>query len=229
MIDIRKLQITTPTHTLVDISLKIKSSLALVGESGSGKSLTLKAILNLLPQNLKLSSDIRSEFDLVRGKSIAYVPQNPFTALSALTKIKKHFSDNYDPQKLFNRVGLDRSLLDRFSIELSGGQLQRVVLAIALSHSPKLLLLDEPTTALDSKTAQVIITLLKQLQQEMGFKMLFVTHNISQAKELCDEISVIKKGQIIESGSAAFIIDSAQHRYTIDLIEANFKYRGFRE
>jgi peptide/nickel transport system ATP-binding protein len=119
--------------------------------------------------------------------------------------------------------------LERYPSELSGGQLQRVVIAIALENYPKLLLLDEPTTALDSKTTQMILKLLLKLQKEMGFKMLFVTHDILSASKICEDVCVIKEGSLIEYGKINFILKNPQNIYTKTLIEANFANRNFRE
>ena len=226
---IKKLKITLEDTVLVDISLEIRESLALVGQSGSGKSLSLKALLGMLPKEMLLELDMSSAFELIAGKSVAFIPQNPFTALSPLTKIKKQFFVNESRVKeLFSEVDLDESLLERFPPELSGGQLQRVVIAMALSNKPKLLLLDEPTTALDPNTRVVIIELLKKLQKRDGFKMLFVTHDISSAKNLCEDICVIKDGLVIESGLMREVVNKPQESYTKTLIEANFGNRNFR-
>lgn len=178
--------------TLVDISFSIESSLALVGQSGSGKSLTIKALLNMLPSNLEHTLHVKSDFELVAGETIGFVPQNPFTALSPLTKIKHQLPKSSHMQELFQQVGLESSLMERFPPELSGGQLQRIVIAIALCFEPKLLLLDEPTTALDVQTRASILTLVHSLQEKHGFKLLFVTHDIASAKLLCNDICVIK-------------------------------------
>jgi len=132
-------------------------------------------------------------------------------------------------QDLCKSVGLDMNLLERFPPELSGGQLQRVVIAIALSGSPKLLMLDEPTTALDPTTRVVIIDLLKRLQKEQGFKILFVTHDMHSASALCEEICVIKAGRVQESGMMAEVVSHPKSPYTKTLIEASFANRKFRE
>lgn len=228
--NIKKLKIILKEKSLVDISLRIDDSLALVGQSGSGKSLTLKAILGMLPDSMELEFDFSSEFELHSGKSVAFIPQNPFTALSPLTKIKKQFFvDEERVVQLFKEVGLERSLLERFPPELSGGQLQRIVIAMALSNRPKLLLLDEPTTALDPKTRVLIIELLKKLQKLEGFKILFVTHDISSAKSLCSDIAVIKNGLLVESGKMYEVMQNPQEEYTKTLIQANFANRKFRE
>lgn len=226
---IEKLQIELDGKHLVDISLTIESSLALVGQSGSGKSLTLKALLGMLPSSMEVYLDHSSDFELSRGKNIGFVPQNPFTALSPLTKIKKQFFCNKQRmEELFSLVGLEKGLLERFPPELSGGQLQRIVIAIALSTKPKLLLLDEPTTALDPQTRENIITLLKSLQKKLGYIMLFVTHDMKSAESLCEEIAVIKDGIIVESGTMQNILNSPSSEYTKTLIEANFAHRQFR-
>ncbi len=226
---VKSLSIDLANIKLVDIAFDIERALALVGQSGSGKSLTLKALLGMLPETMALELDVVSSFELTRGENIAFVPQNPFTALSPLTKIRKQFFiDDKALELLFKKVHLDLALLDRFAPELSGGQLQRVVIAMALSSKPKLLLLDEPTTALDPKTRIIIIDLLKSLQDELGFKILFVTHDISSASQLCDSICVIREGLVQEQGKMDAIIQNPQHDYTKQLIEASFSQRAFR-
>ena len=229
MIDVKRLQIIFKEKQLVDIHFRINSSLALVGESGSGKSLTLKALLEMLPQSMQTQSDIESDFILKRGETIAFVPQNPFTALSPLTKIKKQFFVSDERVKeLLRELGLSLELLERFPPELSGGQLQRVVIAMALSRRPKLLLLDEPTTALDPQSRTTIIELLKRVQIVEGFMMLFVTHDILSAEALCEDICVIRHGRVVENGAMQSVLKNPHDLYTKTLIEANFANREFR-
>lgn len=226
---IDKLHIQHQNSTLVNISFEINRSLALVGQSGSGKSLTLKALLDMLPDGMKMELDIHSQFELIKGKSLAFVPQNPFTALSPLTKIhKQFFASEAKMRERFEQVGLDYELSKRFPPELSGGQLQRVIIAMALSSEPKLLLLDEPTTALDPHNRELIIELLKALQKKMGFKMLFVTHDMKSAASLCEEICVIKNGEVIESGPLSEVLYQPKEEYTQVLISSNFSNREFR-
>lgn len=226
---ISKLHVSINDKTLVNISFNINSSLALVGQSGSGKSLTIKALLNMLPSSMKMSLKYENSFELIAGKTLAFVPQNPFTALSPLTKIKKQFFVSKERvEELFAQVDLDIELLERFAPELSGGQLQRVVIAMALSHEPKLMLLDEPTTALDPKTRVMILELLKRLQKELGFKMLFVTHDISSAKMLCEDICVLRDGVVVESGETLHVVQNPTQEYTKILIAANFANRDYR-
>lgn len=224
------LEIKLQEKTLVDINFEINKSLALVGQSGSGKSLTLKALLGMLPESMECKLSVGGAFELKAGDTVSFVPQNPFTALSPLTKIHKQFFISQKRQEeLFKQVGLDTALLNRFSPELSGGQLQRVVIAMALESNPKLMLLDEPTTALDPETRIVILELLKKLQSEMGFKILFVTHDMNSAKYLCEDICVIKDGFVVEDGKMLDILQNPQENYTKTLIDANFANREFRK
>lgn len=227
---IQKLQIQFEEKMLVDIHFRITRSLALVGESGSGKSLTLKALLGMLPSAMKRTLELDADFTLKAGKTLSLVPQNPFTALSPLTKIKKQFFAKKERVlELFEAVGLDKALLERFPPELSGGQLQRVVIAMALESQPKLLLLDEPTTALDPQTKSMVLALLKKLQEKENFLMLFVTHDIASAAQICEDICVIKEGKVIENGIITDILKNPKELYTKTLIEANFANRKFRE
>ena len=226
---VKKLEIKSQEKILVDIAFEIKESLALVGQSGSGKSLTLKALLGMLPQSLDVVLDVESDFPLTRGKNVAIVVQNPFTALSPLTKIgDQFFIDSREAKRFLKMVELEEDLLARYPSELSGGQLQRVVIAMALSSKPKLLLLDEPTTALDSQTKEAIMILLKRLQKEMGYKILFVTHEVAITQMLCEDIAILKDGLIIERGEISHLLSDPQQAYSKALIHSNFKNRGFR-
>lgn len=226
---IDRLCISDTQQTLVDIAFEIGRSLALVGESGSGKSLTLKAFLGLVDPSLEVSIEQRSDFEWKPGSTLSLVPQNPFTALSPLTKVKHQmFVPQERSEELFALLGLEKGLLERYPPELSGGQLQRVVVAMALASGPKLLLLDEPTTALDSASKETMIALLRSLQEKMGFSMLFVTHDMAVASALCDEICVIRQGRIVESGPMERVISDPHESYTRALIDAEFKNRGFR-
>ncbi len=229
MFSVRKLVIEHEGKKVVDIAFEIKESFALVGQSGSGKSLTLKALLGMLPSGLLATLDIESDFTPERGKTVSIVPQNPFTALSPLTRIKDQF---FKPLALAGQymqyVELDKNLLFRYPSELSGGQLQRVIIAMALSSEPKLLLLDEPTTALDSRTKESILKLIKKLQKQMGYRLLFVTHDIDATRLLCDEIAILKEGKIIERGGVEEILTHPRSDYAKTLIASNFKYRRKR-
>jgi len=225
-----QLLIKSKEKTLLDVSFSFERSFALIGESGSGKSLTLKALLGMLPQELQSSLEYDASYELKRGQSIAFVPQNPFTALSPLTKIEKQFMAPLEQaQKYLRMVGLDVDFLDRFPSELSGGQLQRLIIAMALSIEPKLLLLDEPTTALDEESKTTVLDLIEKLQKECGFDLLFVTHDIGTIEHLCDEVGIIKNGKIVERGLTKTILHDPKVAYTKQLLESGFRQRSFRE
>jgi len=184
----------------------------------------------MLPSSMKCELVHDGDFELIAGKCLSFVPQNPFTALSPLTKIKEQFFiQDSEIKKLFEQVDLDLELLHRFPPELSGGQLQRVVIAMALSNKPKLLMLDEPTTALDPETRVLILNLLSELQKEYKFKILFVTHDMNAASSLCEDICVIKDGKVVEYGVMDKILNNPTQEYTKILIEANFANRKFRQ
>ncbi len=225
----RTLVVKSRQNELLNISFEVEKSYALIGQSGSGKSLTLKSFLGMLPESLDSSLRVEASYQLVRGKTVSMVPQNPFTALSPLTKIKKQF---FMPQEEITRyldmVGLDRDLMHRFPSELSGGQLQRVIIAMALSIRPKLLLLDEPTTALDKQSKIGILELIKRLQEIDNFDMLFVTHDIATVKNLCDKVGILKEGRIVEDGQMSDVLKSPKESYTKKLIESGFEDREFR-
>lgn len=231
MININSLHIKNNGKILVDIeNLPIKKATALVGQSGSGKSLTLKAILDMLPSSLQKSIEIDAPFKLERGNTLSFIPQNPFTALSPLTKISKQFfAPEAKAKELFEMLDLEWRIFNDYPPNLSGGQLQRVIFAIALANEPKLLLLDEPTTALDVKLRDEVVEILKRLQQKLNFYMLFVTHEINLASKFCDYMVVLKCGKVLEAGNTEQIINSPKEAYTKLLIESNFANREFRE
>ncbi len=228
-VEIKKLKITTQNQELVNIGFKIEDSTALIGQSGSGKSLTLKTILNLLPSNLDLDFDVNSSFEL-NSSNIGFIPQNPFTSLSPMTKIKNQFfCEEKKKKELFQIVGLEEKFLERYPSQLSGGQLQRVVIAIALSNDIKLLLLDEPTTALDEKSKQIVLNLIKKLQEELNILILFVTHDINSIKDICKNIVIIKDGTVIEQGKTVEILSLPKTNYTKALINSTFENKEFRK
>ena len=225
----KHLTIHSSTDMLVDIGFSFERSFALIGQSGSGKSITLKALLGMLPTTMRVKMDFEAPYPLIRGKSIAMVPQNPFTALSPLTKIGKQFGFDADvAQKYLEMVELEKGFLERFPSELSGGQLQRVIIAMALAIEPQLLLLDEPTTALDEESKERILSLIQRLHTEHGFDLLFVTHDIATIEGICEEIGILKQGKMVEIGRTKEILHRPQEAYTKELLNAGFKKRSFR-
>lgn len=228
-ITIRRLAIRSPERQLVDLSLTIGRATALVGESGSGKSLTLKALLGLLPATLQTVLEIDAPFPLLCGTTVALVPQNPFTAFSPLTPLGKQFQTPRDAAAdALVRLGLSPDLLAKYPSQLSGGQLQRIAIAMALLASPRLLLLDEPTTALDPATRAGITELLDDLVRHESLSLLYVTHDIASIRHLCPEMAVIRDGRIVDRGATADLIGHASHPYTRALVEADFTQRTFR-
>jgi peptide/nickel transport system ATP-binding protein len=212
---------------LLDIEFGVQTSLAIVGESGSGKSLALKSILGLTPNSMDIEFNYSWDYELVRGKSVTLVPQNPFTALSPKSKIANNFfCTNDDSILALEMVGLSGEHLFRYPHELSGGQLQRVCIAIAISHKPKLMLLDEPTTALDSQTKLEICTLIKSLQQAQGFLSIFVSHEIEVASIICDDILVLDNGIVAEYGKFDEFLHSPQSSAGKNLLNSGFKNRN---
>ncbi len=228
MIDIKELKIASNSKTLVDIAFTINSSTALIGESGSGKSLTLKAILNLLPNSLSVEKSINSDFEL-DFNTIGFIPQNPFTSLSAMTKIKNQiFCSDEKKEETFSLLNLPLDILDKYPSQISGGQIQRVVIAIAISRDIKLLLLDEPTTALDFINKTNIINIIKDLKEKLDIKLLFVTHDIESIRDICEDIVIIKNGKIIELGDTNEVLDNPKDEYTKRLLDSSFKNKKFR-
>lgn len=214
----------------ISFSLARGESLGLVGESGSGKSLTLRAILGLLPRGVEQTGGA------VRSKvSSAMVFQDPRGALDPLCPVVKQLAEvvYYRQQvsrraartialELLERLGLPDSLRkkDRYPSQLSGGQCQRVVIALALACKPGILLCDEPTTALDVTVQRQIIDTITSLQHELGFAMIFVTHNLAIAANLCSRLYVMKQGQIVEHGETLSLLQHPADPYTQMLIDS---------
>jgi peptide/nickel transport system ATP-binding protein len=226
---VKQLHIINNEVSLVDISFEVTQSTALIGQSGSGKSLTLKSLLGMLPKNLTLHFDIECDFEL-NPTNVAFVPQNPFTSLSGMTKIKNQFFCSV-PRKLelLELVGLEPWVLERFPSQLSGGQLQRVIIAMALTNQPKLLLLDEPTTALDSNSKTKILELIRTIQEKFNLLILLVTHDINSIIGVCENIIILKNVMIVEEGLCHTLLTHPKHSYTKNLIDSGFKNRDFRK
>lgn len=221
-------------------------TLALVGESGSGKSVSALSVLRLLPQSATISG--RVEFDGtdlattseetlrgVRGNKIGMIFQEPMSSLNPVHTIGKQIGEVLAVHQglrqtaarqrtiaLLTDVGIPdpESRLDDYPHQLSGGQRQRVMIAMALANDPKLLIADEPTTALDVTVQAQILDLLKSLQRKNGMAMLFITHDLTIVRKIADRVCVMTKGEIVESGPVASIFEAPQHAYTKKLLAA---------
>ena len=219
---------------------------ALVGESGSGKSLTALTIMRLLPDALAISGgDItlnqRSLFSIpevqmqkVRGKSIAMIFQEPMTALNPVMTtgeqvaevLRIHLGLKNDEVKekvisLFKEVGLKNAeeRYDWYPHVLSGGQKQRVMIAMALACEPELLIADEPTTALDVTIQAQVLDLLKQIRDQRGLSILFITHDMGVVAEMADTVAVMRNGEIVEQAECQHFFTNPQHPYTQSLLK----------
>ena len=228
-LDITKLLIKNKEKELVNIKFKITKSTAIIGQSGSGKSLSLKSFINQISDELTVEFKYESTFEL-KNQNIGFIPQNPFTSLSPMTKISKQFFCSKEKkEELLKLVGLDNFVLTRFPKQLSGGQLQRIVIALALSNDIKILLLDEPTTALDNNSKNVILNLIESLALKLDILILFVTHDIRSIQNICKDIIILKDGQIVEQGETMEILNNPSQNYTKKLINARFDNKKFRE
>jgi len=250
MFEIKNLRISIAGRTLVKIDHLAAAPgerLGLVGESGSGKTLTVLSILGLLPTMMKVEGSItfagqellgRSENDLakIRGRDIAMVFQDPGRSLNPTMKIGRQagetlrlhsdLSKSEIKQKvleLMHGVQLQdpEKLVSRYPHELSGGQQQRVMIAMAIACKPRLLIADEPTTALDVTVQQGVLKLLLQLSQESGMAMVFVSHNLGVVQVVSERIAVMHNGEIVELGPTAQILNSPSAAYTKELIGSN--------
>ena len=218
---------------LVDhLSLQLKrgETLGLVGESGSGKTLTLKSLIGLLPKNLSESYEEKT----ING-NVAMIFQNPMSALDPLcpvfaqlievVMIRQNVSKKEAicrAKELIERLGLPKELSknDRLPSELSGGQCQRILIAMALACNPDVLLCDEPTTALDVTVQKQTLDLILSLQKEMNFAILFVTHNLAVAAGICSHLAVMHNGKIVERAATKEILLTPKDEYTKMLLSA---------
>jgi microcin C transport system ATP-binding protein len=228
-------------------------TLALVGESGSGKSVTALSILQLLPyplaQHLPGSSVTFGGKELVgaseeslrkiRGNRIAMIFQEPMTSLNPLHTIERQIGEILTIHKglggeaarariteLLKLVGLKEQAetrLDAYPHQLSGGQRQRVMIAMALANDPAILIADEPTTAVDVTIQAQLLKLLRQLQEQLGMAMLFITHDLGVVRKIAHRVCVMQQGKIVEAGPVEKVFDSPQHEYTRHLLEAEPK------
>jgi peptide/nickel transport system ATP-binding protein len=216
---------------------------ALVGQSGSGKTMLSQAVGQLLGPNLTASGRViyqgdnllecsKEKINQLRGKAISYIFQDYHGSFTPFLTIQQHMEEylqTHSVQKgqrkemirgALESVGLDVSLAKRYSFQLSGGQLQRASIALALLLEPDILVADEATTALDSVSAHRILSLLQELQQKTGCAILFITHDWRHVVRYSDKIAVMKDGKIIETGTKQKLVHQPEHAYTKQLIRA---------
>lgn len=232
---------------LEDVSFSVKAGkcLGILGESGSGKSMTTKAILGLLNRDFKISgsatfegSDLLQMGDgdlrTLRGSAIGMILQNPMTCFDPLYKIGNQIYETFDAHGIFPRnqykeeaikilekmhIHDPEGVLQKFPHQLSGGMLQRVMIGIAMSMNPRLLICDEPTTAIDSITQYEIIKEFQRIKAESNVGMLFITHDVSVISHIADEIIVLNKGKLVDRGPFSEILKNPKDPYTKLLIE----------
>ena len=201
----------------VSLEIPERGRIALVGESGSGKSLTAMAIGGLV-ERAEISGEIRC------AARPAYVFQNPMASLNPVMRVGRQIVEasgtDDSAGDLLESVGLPRSFERRYPCELSGGQCQRVMMAMALSRHPKLLIADEPTTALDVTTQKEILDLIDRLAEERGMAVLLITHNLGIVADHSDSVYVMYAGQIVEEGRVARVMKRPLHPYTRGLLAA---------
>ncbi len=233
-------------HLVNNISFNIGfgERVGLIGESGSGKSLTSLSILGLLPRALAVGGEIFYEgenllllgdrqLQSIRGAKIALVFQDPTTALDPLMKIGKQLEQPIKRNFGLRGHALKEAILqaltkvkladpiriiDSYPHEISGGEKQRVAIAAALACKPKLLVVDEPTTALDVTVQREILLLLDALVREEELSLLFISHDIAVISQIADRVLVMNSGAIVEDGSIQNILNNPQHPYTQKLI-----------
>jgi peptide/nickel transport system ATP-binding protein len=243
ILTIENLQITSRDETIIhDVSLSISQGewFALVGESGSGKSVTSSAIGGILPKSLNIQSGNiyfehsnligknEKELQKIRGNEISYIFQDYEGAFAPFLTIGRQFDETLKIHtslskkerirlslQALNEVNLsEKRVYDSYPFQLSGGQLQRAAIALAVILKPKLLIADEPTTALDSVTTSSVLDLIKELKEHINCAVLFITHDLRQVKKYADMIAIMKQGRIVESGTKVDVFNQPQHEYT---------------
>jgi len=213
-------------------------TLGLVGESGSGKSLTAQALLGLLPEerfevtgSLRILGEEPGDWTRLRGKVIAMVFQEPRLALNPRMEVGRQIAEVLELHQGLSRAGAGREAarwLDRVGIAparardvpatFSGGMLQRICIAMALAAGPRILVADEPTTALDTTVQAQVLDLVGDLQRELGLAVLLITHDLPLAAQRCDDLLVLYAGRPMESGPTERVLRRPLHRYTEALI-----------
>ncbi|MHC1551149.1 ABC transporter ATP-binding protein [Phyllobacterium sp. K27] len=246
-----------PVKAVNGVSLAVRPGevIALLGESGSGKSVTMRSLLRLHPRDTLVEGSIniagqdvmdmsRQELGNMRGRTVSMVFQEPRLALDPVYTIGDQITETIQRHEkvsrtdararafaLFQKVRIPspERRLDTYPHEMSGGMLQRAMIAMAIACNPKVLLADEPTTALDATVQIQILLLIRELQREYGLSVIFVTHDIGVAAEIADRIAVMYAGRIVEEGKVADIISAPRHPYTKGLLGARVELAHGRD
>jgi peptide/nickel transport system ATP-binding protein len=246
-----------PVKAVNGVSLSVKAGevVALLGESGSGKSVTMRSLLRLHPKGTDIAGSMTvsgrdvmalstRELGQLRGATVSMVFQEPRLALDPVYTIGQQIEETImRHEKVSRQAASDRALalfqkvripsperrLKNYPHEMSGGMLQRSMIAMALACNPKVLLADEPTTALDATVQIQILLLIRELQKEYGLSVIFVTHDIGVAAEVADRIAVMYAGRIVEEGRVGDIIRDPKHPYTKGLLGARVELAHGRD
>ena len=242
ILEVRDLCIKFPRHGDVNVVdhvsfvVRPRQTMGLVGESGCGKSITSLTIMGLLDPKAQISGEVlydgqnlldmsQKEMNALRGREIAMIYQDALSSLNPSMLIKSQMKQltkrggTRSAEELLELVGLDpKRTLDSYPHELSGGQRQRVLIAMALTRDPKVVIADEPTTALDVTVQKQVIELLNRLQKELGFAMVFVSHDLALVAEVANSITVMYAGQVVEQGPVKDILCHPVHEYTRGLL-----------
>ena len=230
----------------IDLSIRPGEALGLVGETGAGKTTTALGLLRLVPdppgrivsgeifyQGEDLLKKTEKQMRAIRGNQISMIFQDPMTALNPVIPVDDQIAEvirlhrkcsrreaEREALRMLEKVGIQAVRAHEYPHQFSGGMKQRVVIAIALACDPKLLIADEPTTALDVTIQAQVLVMIKELQRELGTSMLLITHDLGVVAGTCDSVAVMYAGEIVEYGSLEDIFDHTAHPYTIGLMDS---------
>jgi len=230
----------------ISFSIKKGQTLGLVGETGAGKTTTAKSLLNVVPNppgvikngyinvcGHDMLSLKPAQLEKIRGKDISMIFQDPMTALNPVFTVGSQIAESIEihegvgyaeayrkAREMLEMVGIPGSRADEYPHQFSGGMKQRVVIAIALACAPKVLIADEPTTALDVTIQAQVLDMISNLKTKLGTAMLLITHDLGVVAEVCDEVAVMYAGRIVEYGTLEEVFENTKHPYTEGLFNS---------